>query len=206
LDGIEKDRDESFAKKCAYGTISIFMLHVLTGSHKGRKLKVPKGRKIRPTTSRVKKSIFDKLGDISGLKILDIFAGSGGLGIESLSRGASHVTFIEKDPGVFKILYQNVSTCSFVDKATLVCSHYEEAVKRMAGNKEIFDIIFIDPPYNLYKELEVEDFITLASRVLSDDGIMVIEHDYKIQDTPPGFERFTKPFGGTHVSYFTRST
>jgi 16S rRNA (guanine966-N2)-methyltransferase len=181
------------------------MLYVLTGSQKGRKLKVPKGQKIRPTTSRVKKSIFDKLGDISGLRILDIFAGSGGLGIESLSRGASHVTFIEKDPGVFKILHQNISTCGFVDRATLVCSHYEEAVKRMARNKEVFDLIFIDPPYSLYKELTVEDFITLASSVLNEDGMMVIEHDHKLDDTPPGFERFTKPFGGTHVSYFTRS-
>jgi len=205
LNGFVRSGCGSFAKKCAYGTISTFMLHVLTGSHKGRKLKVPKGQKIRPTTSRVKKSIFDRLGDISGLRILDIFAGSGGLGIESLSRGASHVTFIEKDPGVFKILHQNISTCGFVDRAKLVCSHYEEAVKRMAGNKEVFDLIFIDPPYSLYKELKVEHFITLASSVLSEDGMMVIEHDHKIEDTPSGFKRFTKPFGGTHVSYFIRS-
>ncbi len=181
------------------------MLHVLTGSHKGRKLKVPKGQKIRPTTSRVKKSIFDRLGDISGLRALDIFAGSGGLGIESLSRGASQVTFIEKDPGVFKILCHNISACGFVNKATLICAHYEEAVKKLAVNKEIFDLIFIDPPYLLYKVMKVEDFITMTSDVLSDDGMIVIEHDHKIEDTPSGFERFTKPFGGTHVSYFTRS-
>ena len=92
-----------------------------------------------------------------------------------------------------------------MDKATLICSHYEEAVKKMAGYKEIFDLIFIDPPYPLYKVVKVQDFITLAAGVLSDEGMIVIEHDHKLEDTPPGFERYTKPFGGTHVSYFTRS-
>jgi 16S rRNA (guanine(966)-N(2))-methyltransferase RsmD len=181
------------------------MLHVLTGSHKGRKLKVPKGQKVRPTTSRVKKSIFDRLGDISGLRILDIFAGSGGLGIESLSRGASHVTFIEKDPAVFKILLQNITDCGFRDKADLICAGYEQALRSLSRGGEIFDIIFIDPPYQLYEVLKVGDFIESAAPVLSGDGLMVIEHDHKINDAPPGFKRFTKPFGGTHLSFFRRS-
>jgi 16S rRNA (guanine(966)-N(2))-methyltransferase RsmD len=181
------------------------MLQVLTGSHKGRKLKVPKGQKIRPTTSRVKKSIFDRLGDISGLRVLDIFAGTGGLGIESLSRGASHVTFIEKDPSVFKILIQNLTDCGFIDRADLMCAGYEHALKNLSSNSETFDIIFIDPPYTLYEVLKVGDFIEGAAPVLGDKGLMVIEHDHKINDAPPGFARFTKPFGGTHLSFFRRS-
>lgn len=181
------------------------MLHVLTGTQKGRKLKVPKGQKIRPTTSRVKKSIFDRLGDISGCRVLDIFAGSGGLGIESLSRGASHVTFIEKDPAVFKILSQNVAVCGFEDESELICAHFEDALRNLGRDEERFDLIFIDPPYKLYEHMEVGDFIALASGVLRKEGMIVIEHDHKIEYSPPGFERFTKPFGGTHVSYFTRS-
>ncbi|HET7290731.1 MAG TPA: 16S rRNA (guanine(966)-N(2))-methyltransferase RsmD [Thermodesulfobacteriota bacterium] len=181
------------------------MLHVLTGSHKGRKLKVPKGQKIRPTTSRVKKSIFDRLGDISGLRVLDIFAGSGGLGIESLSRGASHVTFIEKDASVFKILIQNIADCGLREKATLICAGYEQALKSLSRDKEGFDIIFMDPPYKLYETLKVGDFIESAAPLLNREGLIVIEHDHKISDTPPGFTRFTKPFGGTHLSFFRRS-
>jgi len=180
------------------------MLQVLTGSVKGRKLKVPKGQKIRPTTSRVKKSIFDTLGDISGVRVLDIFAGSGGLGIESLSRGAEHVTFIEKDPSVFKILKENYARCGFLDKATPICSHYKEALLRLRSKKKIFDLIFIDPPYKLYDSLEVKDFILDVSELLHDEGHAVIEHDHKIEDAPPGFLRVTKPFGGTHVSYFRK--
>ena len=194
-----------FAKKGLYGSISTRMLHVLTGSHKGRKLKVPKGQKIRPTTSRVKKSIFDRLGDISGLRVLDIFAGTGGLGIESLSRGASHVTFIEKDPSVFKILIQNIAECGLREEATLICAGYEQALKNLSRGEEMFDIIFIDPPYKLYETLKVRDFVNSAAPVLEPEGLIVIEHDHKINDAPPGFTRFTKPFGGTHLSFFRRS-
>lgn len=180
------------------------MLHVLTGSIKGRKLKVPKGQKIRPMTSRVKKSVFDTLGNIAGASVLDVFAGSGGIGLESLSCGVDHVTVIEKDPAVFKIIKENYEHCGFTDKAKLICSDYKTAISKLRKKKEIFELIFIDPPYKLYADLEVKDFIQDASDLLHDDGVIVIEHDHKIEDTPDGFERFTKTFGGTHVSYFRK--
>jgi len=180
------------------------MLQVLTGSQKGRKLKVPKGQKIRPTTSRVKKSIFDRLGDISGLRVLDIFAGSGGLGIESLSRNVMHVTFIEKDPSVFKILSENLTKCGFLESAAPICADYEDALRRLKRKGESYDLIFVDPPYNLYNTKEVSDFVLNAGELLPEGGLLVIEHDHKLEDTPAGFSRFTKPFGGTHVSYFTK--
>ncbi|MGH7889553.1 MAG: 16S rRNA (guanine(966)-N(2))-methyltransferase RsmD [Thermodesulfobacteriota bacterium] len=180
------------------------MLQVLTGTAKGRRLKVPKGKTVRPTTSRIKKSIFDTLGDISGFKVLDIFAGSGSLGIESLSRDASHVTFIEKNPIVYKALRENISLCGFADRATLVPYHYEDALKKLQKRGERFKLIFIDPPYFIYEKQLVDDFINGASELLEDGGVIVIEHNYKIEDTPIGFLRITKPFGGTQVSFFRR--
>lgn len=180
------------------------MLQVLTGSIKGRKLKVPKGQKIRPMTSRVKKSVFDTLGDISDTKVLDVFAGSGGIGIEALSCGASRVTVIEKDPSVFKITKENYEHCGLTGKADFICSDYKTALSKLRKNKEIFDLIFVDPPYKLYRDLEVGDFISDVAELLHDDGVVVIEHDHKIDYTPPGFIRVTKPFGGTHVSYFRK--
>jgi len=180
------------------------MLRVLTGTAKGRKLKVPKGQKIRPMTSRVKKSVFDTLGDISGVRVLDIFAGSGGIGIESLSCGAGSVTVIEKDPSVLKIIKENYEHCGFTDKAEFICSDYKTALSRLRNKKEIFDLIFIDPPYKLYEDLEVKDFIEDVSELLHDDGVIVIEHNHKIEDSPNGFEISTKAFGGTHVSYFRK--
>ncbi|MBI2486297.1 MAG: 16S rRNA (guanine(966)-N(2))-methyltransferase RsmD [Deltaproteobacteria bacterium] len=180
------------------------MLQVLTGTAKGRKLKVPKGKTVRPTTSRIKKSIFDTLGDISGLKVLDIFAGSGSLGIEAMSREAAHVTFIEKNPSVYKILRENISLCGFLDRATLIFAHYEGALKKLQKSWEKFDLIFIDPPYILYGKQQVNDFINGVSELLENEGVIVIEHNYKIDDTPMGFRRITKSFGGTQVSFFRR--
>lgn len=180
------------------------MLRVLTGTAKGRKLKVPKGQKIRPMTSRVKKSVFDTLGDISGVSVLDIFAGSGGIGIEALSCGADHVTVIEKDTSVFKITKENYEHCGFTDKATLICSDYKDALSRLVKKNEVFELIFIDPPYKLYGDLEVKDFVQDVSDLLHDEGVIVIEHDHKVEDAPPGFERSTRSFGGTHVSYFRK--
>ena len=180
------------------------MLQVLTGSHKGRKLKVPKGSKVRPPTSRVKKSIFDRLGDIGSLRVLDVFSGSGSLGIEALSRNVEHVTFIEKDPSAFKVLTENITMCGFQDSAELICSDYEDALKKLKRDNESYELIFVDPPYELYKTKEVSDFVLRAGELLTELGVLVIEHDHKIEDSPRGFSRFTKPFGGTHVSYFTK--
>jgi 16S rRNA (guanine(966)-N(2))-methyltransferase RsmD len=180
------------------------MLQVLTGTIKGRKLKVPKGRAIRPTTSRIKKSIFDTLGDLYGLSVLDIFAGSGGLGIESLSRGASHVTFIEKDPNVFKLLRDNVGSCGFLDKADLICDDYERATKRLEKEGSKFDIVFIDPPYRLYEKKENLEFINLVTKCVDYGSIIIIEHEQNLTDEANGYSRITRSFGGTKVSYFRR--
>lgn len=180
------------------------MLQVLTGEAKGRKLKVPKGSAVRPTTSRVKKTIFDTLGDLSGFKVLDIFAGSGGLGIEALSQGAAHVTFIEKNPLVYRVLRENLHLCGFLDRANLICAHYEGALKRLKKSGKKFDLIFIDPPYILYKRKQVGDFILQLSELLEEDGTIVIEHNYRIENSIKGFKRITKPFGETNLSLFRR--
>ncbi|MGE5445092.1 MAG: 16S rRNA (guanine(966)-N(2))-methyltransferase RsmD [Ignavibacteriales bacterium] len=184
--------------------VYLSVLRVLTGTAKGRKLKVPKGRGVRPTTSRIKKSIFDTLGDISGLNVLDLFAGSGGLGIEALSREAAHVTFIEKNPTVYRVIRGNISLCGFLDRATLIRAHYEGALKRLKKGREKFDLIFIDPPYVSYGRKQVGDFIRESAGLLEDGGVVVIEHNYKIEDSPEGFKRITKPFGGTQVSFFIK--
>jgi len=184
--------------------VYLSVLQVLAGMAKGRRLKVPKGRGVRPTTSRVKKAIFDTLGDISGLNVLDLFAGSGGLGIEALSRKAAHVTFIEKNPMVYKVIRENISLCGFLDRATLICAYYEGALKRLKKGGKRFDLIFVDPPYVSYGRKRVDDFINESAELLKDGGVVVIEHNYKIENSPDGFKRITKSFGGTQVSFFIK--
>lgn len=180
------------------------MLHVLTGSAKGKKLRVPKGFSVRPTAARMKKSIFDTLGNLEGLDVLDLFAGTGTLGIEALSRGAGHVVFVEKNRSVFRLLRDNVVSCGFSQSSRLVCSDYEVAVRRLARSGERFDLIFIDPPYPLYGSVGASDLIALALSVLSEGGVIVIKHTKPFDEIPEGFHRVTKSFGDTLVSFVKR--
>lgn len=180
------------------------MLHVLTGTAKGRRLKVPRGRAVRPTTGRTKKSIFDTLGNISGMYVLDIFAGSGSLGIEALSRGAARVTFIEKERQVLGILRENLASCGFEKKASVLRGDYRRVLSNLGRTTGGFDLIFLDPPYKLYRTTGVEELIQLAAGLLGESGLMIIEHNYELTTELPGFVRACKSFGETRVSYFTK--
>jgi len=181
------------------------MLHVLTGSAKGRKLRVPSGRRVRPTTGRVKQSMFDTLGDLEGLSVLDVFSGTGTLGIEALSRGASSSVFIERDPGVAVLLKENLGACGFSERSTLISMHYEGALKKLARESREFDIIFLDPPYPLYSTLSPNDLVHRVAHLLSPRGIVVIKHPQGFEGIPP--ERLkaeTRSYGDTRVTFLVR--
>lgn len=177
-------------------------MQVLTGTAKGRKLKVPGSRKVRPTTSRVKKSIFDKLGDISGLKVLDLFAGSGSLGIEALSKDASHVTFVEKDRATSRLISENITNCGFDNNAKVLNSDYQKAVKLLERKEEKFDLIFIDPPYELFDKVDFIDMLDLSVTVLNSYGTVIMEHDKKIISENLDFDLETRKYGSTNITFF----
>ena len=178
------------------------MMRVLTGKAKGKKLKVPSSKKVRPTTSRVKKSIFDKLGDIEGLKVLDLFAGSGNLGIEALSKNALHVTFVEKDRTAIKLINENIVNCGFENSTKVINSDYEKALKYLKRKEEKFDLIFIDPPYDIYKKVGLLDMLNLSGTVLSSFGTVVMEHNRKLFFEKLDFELETKKYGSTNITFF----
>ena len=177
-------------------------MQVLTGKLKGKRLKVPKTRGVRPTTSRIKKSIFDKLGDISGFFVLDIFAGTGNLGIESLSKNAENVTFVEYDKASLKILSENIEACGFEDKSRALNLDFRKAVRILQKEEMKYDIIFIDPPYSLFSEYHVSDFIKLTIPLLKESGVIVIEHNQTFEFDKCVFELDTKKYGGTNISFF----
>ncbi len=123
------------------------MLRVVGGSAKGRKLKAPKGLKTRPTSERVREALFDILGpDIVGASFLDLFAGSGAVGVEAISRGAAKVIFVEKDNQTRKVIRENLNTCGFYDQARI----WAKDARLVLDSHQFkpFDIIFIDPPYD----------------------------------------------------------
>ncbi|PIP19263.1 MAG: 16S rRNA (guanine(966)-N(2))-methyltransferase RsmD [Candidatus Omnitrophica bacterium CG08_land_8_20_14_0_20_41_16] len=120
-------------------------MRITTGIYKGRNLKMPKG--IRPTQNIVRKAIFDILGDIEGLSFLELFAGSGAVGLEAASRGAKEVVFVENNSQVLKALTQNLSYVLYPTYDILPLDT-QVAVKRLAQGGRKFDIIFLDPPYH----------------------------------------------------------
>jgi len=123
------------------------MLRVIGGSAKGRKLKAPKGLKTRPTSERVREALFDILGpEVIGASFLDLFAGSGAVGIEALSRGAGKVVFVEKDNHVRKTIRENLDICGFSEQARIWAKDARMVLDSYKFKP--FDIIFIDPPYD----------------------------------------------------------
>ncbi len=125
------------------------MTRIIAGEAKGRRLKVPRGDRVRPTTDRVRESIFAALGsltDLDGVTVLDAFAGSGAMGLEALSRGAAHATFVERHPPTAAILRANVAALDFGDRSRIVRGD----VLRWLGahGDEHFDVAFCDPPYD----------------------------------------------------------
>jgi len=120
-------------------------MRIISGTARGRKLKEPIGHNIRPTSDKVKESIFNIIQfDIEGRRVLDLFAGSGQFGIEALSRGARSAAFVDSASESIKLIKENLKTCGFSDMSTV---HARDALRYLEG-EEKFDLIFVDPPYD----------------------------------------------------------
>lgn len=121
---------------------------MIAGSHGGRRLKAPPGRRTRPTSDRVREALFSMLGEIGGLKVLDLFAGTGALGIEALSRGAERVVFVERDGAAGRTLQENLDALALgSERAEPRRGEALAALRAASRNGEFYDLIFIDPPY-----------------------------------------------------------
>src|SRR5262245_16538759 len=152
-------------------------MRVIAGSHRGRRLSGPQGDALRPTSDKVREALFSILGtQVPGGRFLDLYAGTGAVGIEALSRGASAVTFVESDPKAVQLLQKNLRTCQLLDRAQVrvgKAAAFLERQDRWAGP---YDVFFADPPYDALNELEV---LTHAWKpgLLSEHAAMIIEHD-----------------------------
>lgn len=153
-------------------------MRVITGACKGRKLIRPKVSFIRPTSDRVKEFIFDYLGNSTDKAvILDLFAGTGNLGIEALSRGASNATFIERNFKAYQIIQKNLELTQFTDKSKII---KKDVIQYLAKNEVVtFDLIFADPPYNFSRNSELIEII-YNRNILANKGLFILEHSSKL--------------------------
>jgi 16S rRNA (guanine(966)-N(2))-methyltransferase RsmD len=152
-------------------------MRVIAGRLGGRRLKAPKGRVTRPTSDRVREALFAMLGDVEGTSVLDLFAGTGALGIEALSRGAQRAVFVERDTRVARILSANLDALGIEREAGEVRRVDTLAALRSARTgKETYDLIFIDPPYQQAHEWGPELSAMLPS-LLRPNARVVVESD-----------------------------
>lgn len=148
-------------------------MRVIGGKYRGRKLNAPEDEKVRPTTDKVKESVFDMIQfRVADCAFLDLFAGSGGMGIEAISRGANRVVFADYSPASLKLLKSNLAMLN-ADSYTIKRGDYKGVLGALKGDK--FDIIYLDPPYSL-KCLEECTRIIANNDLLNDGGIVIYEH------------------------------
>ena len=167
-------------------------MRIVSGTHRGRKLTTLTGNDVRPTSDRVREAMFNALGSMGALhnaKVLDLFAGSGALGLEAISRGAAHVTFVDSSAAALEILKANVAACDCARSCTVIRS---EATAYLSRNQTAFDLALLDPPY------EFDSWTELLSGI--DAQTVVIESNRPIEP-PAGLEVLRqRRYGGTVVT------
>ncbi|MCX8021149.1 MAG: 16S rRNA (guanine(966)-N(2))-methyltransferase RsmD [Syntrophorhabdaceae bacterium] len=178
-------------------------MKVTGGILKGRNITPGKGKTARYTSSMVRKAIFDIIGDIQGLSVLDIFAGSGTFTIEALSRGASFCTSVEKDGGMAKTLRKNLIALSIERDCLLLTMDARDAIPFLYKRGYKYDIIFMDPPYGqgLIKETM---FLFKNYRIYGKDTIFVLEYSKRdpldFMDDRCFIEKKTRQYGDTRIT------
>lgn len=178
---------------------------MIAGKVKGRRLKAPKGRALRPTADRVKEALFNILPkDLSGQKVLDLFAGTGSLGFEALSRGASEALLIDAARWAKKAIHENLQTIGLGDRAKVWQAPALKSIRALSRRKETFDLIFLDPPYE--KGLVESTLRAIAAaEIVRESGIVVAEHSVREQvEAGYGPLRLVdqRRYGATLLSFF----
>lgn len=156
------------------------MIRVTGGIYRSRLLETPKSKETKPTMDAVRVSVFNCLGnETRNAKTLDLFAGSGAYGIEALSRGATHATFVDQGFEAIEAIKTNVSLLKILN-AKIIKSDYQNALRTFIKDNVSFDLIFIDPPYKFDKYDDLLNFI-LDNNLLSENGVIVIESHFSLK-------------------------
>jgi 16S rRNA (guanine966-N2)-methyltransferase len=178
-------------------------MRVIAGAAKGRRLKAPTTG-TRPMADNMREAVFSALGDLAGLKVLDLYAGSGSLGLEALSRGASRAVFVESAREAILKLEQNIDATDLRERAEVQWGDVNSVLQRAAIER--MDLIFVDPPYSMpgaAAEANLEAIVT--GGFLADDGRVVVHRPSKDASLAPlGLElSWERDYGQSHISVFT---
>jgi 16S rRNA (guanine966-N2)-methyltransferase len=171
-------------------------VRIIAGSRKGHTIHAPKGRDTRPTSDRVRENVFNILGPVDGANVLDLYAGSGAMGLEALSRGAARAVFVESDGDAVRAIERNL------DKLRLQATVLQrDALAVLATERTKYDLVLVDPPYDMYADLETR-LARYLPAVLADGGVVVLETDARIEPQLPLEQRTSRKYGQTRVTVY----
>jgi 16S rRNA (guanine966-N2)-methyltransferase len=179
-------------------------MRIIAGELKGRRLKAPTWEGVRPTSDKLRETLFNIVAPrIAHARVADVYAGTGAVGIEALSRGAAHVTFIEKDRRAAALIAANLAVCGVEQGYTIECGDAAAVLRRMP-EADAFDLVWLDPPYDADPEMLAETLHEAARRAAA-EGLIVLERASRREPlVPPGLERVRDVVAGDSALTFLR--
>ena len=175
-------------------------MRIIAGTHRGHRIVAPKGLDTRPTSDRVRESAFNLIGPVDGASVLDLFAGSGAMGLEALSRGAESATFVEADRHAAETIDQNLAKLRLTG-ARIVRTDAVRALAAEASAGRKYDLVLVDPPYDLYPNLEPM-LARYLPNVLAEGGLVVVETGARVEPELPLEQRTSRRYGSARVTLF----
>lgn len=178
-------------------------MRIVAGEYRGRRLHTPRGTQIRPTTDRVREAIFSMIAPrVDEARVLDLFAGTGALGLEALSRGAAQAFFVDRSPDAIRLINANIELCKAQHRAKVLQGPAIQVLERLARQEESFNLIFMDPPYG---KGHVEETLLHLSGVAYVETLVIAEHD--VRDILPERQgdwvrTRERRYGDTAISFF----
>jgi len=174
-------------------------MRIIAGSRKGHTIHAPRGSDTRPTSDRVRENVFNILGTVDGAAVLDLYAGSGAMGLEALSRGAVKAVFVEQDGDAVRTIERNLDKLHL--SGTVLRQDAVTALASEAGSGRKYDLVLVDPPYDMYADIQPKLARYLPS-VLAEDGVVVVETDARIAPELPLVERTSRKYGSTRITVY----
>jgi 16S rRNA (guanine966-N2)-methyltransferase len=175
-------------------------VRIVAGSRKGHRISAPRGVVTRPTSDRVRESAFQLVGPIEDAHVLDLFAGSGAMGLEALSRGASSCVFVERERAACRVISQNLEKLRLTG-AIVACRDVRDALREERARRRRYDLVLVDAPYEEWAEYEAE-LGELVPGVLADDGAVVVETDAHVEPALPLDLVTSRRYGSARISVF----
>ncbi|HKD33861.1 MAG TPA: 16S rRNA (guanine(966)-N(2))-methyltransferase RsmD [Gaiellaceae bacterium] len=177
-------------------------MRIISGSRRGARIFAPKGQETRPTSDRVREAAFNLIGPgyVEGANVLDLFAGSGAMGLEALSRGAAHATFVESDREACRAINRNLDKLG-LEGATVLCQDALTALRADARGGTRYDLVLVDPPYRRFSSLQ-NALIQHLLEILAPNGLLLVETAAAEEPDLPLAQRTSRRYGAARLTLF----